>query len=290
MSAFICELVIPDVVGLKAQQLTVGRDFIFKCSGELPIRFNADEARMVLNEKYKYDFFLRKLIVTDSKNFDLYMVSYVTGKVSVPEIYVTDGVNQIALQVGDINVDSVLPAPVSHESQQPEKIEPFGYLTAHLNWPVGYTLFFVTVLVATIALTILQWKRRKRLRNLVKDLKDYESPLPADSQFYKGLRYLEKQNYPIHEVEKQFRIYVIRKYQVPLFGLTLNETMKYLKRKWPTYTAERRELQNILLDLKKISDDPNQDLDIRQYLKKIYKFVDVTEEKMKTHHQLDGQR
>lgn len=290
MSTSVCELSIPEVEGLQSQQLTVGREFIFKCSGELPVHFNVAEARLASNENYKYDLVLRKVVVQDASHFDLYVVSYVAGLVRIPEIYVTDGVNQIAIRTTEYKVDSVLPPPqqIQAGAELPSKPEPYGYTATHLIWPLSYTVFFVFLSCVLITLILQQWGRQIRRRRLLKELKHYDSALSADSQFYKGLRVLEKQNYPISEVEKQFRLYVIRKYQVPLFGMTINESIRFLKKKWPTYISERRDLKNILLDLKKMSEDVSSKNteaakvpDTRNYLKKIYKFIDDTEERMK---------
>jgi hypothetical protein len=123
-------------------------------------------------------------------------------------------------------------------------------------------------------------RARQKMRRLMSELKNYDSAMDADSQFYKNLRLFEKQNYPMDLVEKQFRIYVIRKYQVPLFGLTLNQAVRFLKKRWPTLVNERRELKNILMDLKKMSEKPNPE-ETKAYLNKLYKFVDLTEDKFR---------
>ena len=134
------------------------------------------------------------------------------------------------------------------------------------------------IFCAILAAVVVQLRRTRRLRRLVRGLKDYESPLLPDHQFYKQIRQLEKKNYPIKEVEKQFHIYVIRRYRVPLFGLSVSETTRFLKKTWPTWINERRDLKNILSDLKKMADLENP-VETKMYLKKLYQFVDHSEEK-----------
>lgn len=279
-----CSLSIPEVEGLKPQQLTVGRHFNFVCQGQVPSGFDFSKASVVLTpteEAHKYEYVLVKAQIQGENSFTLDMVSYVTGQAKTKELTLSDGSHQLTASIQAIQVDSILPPPEPPMQGQTESKppEPYGYVISHLHWPVGYTIFFIVVFCASVALIIQRAIRFRRLRRLLQELQDYSSAAAPDAQFYKSLRALEKNNYPIQDIEKQFRTYVIRKYQVPLFGLSLNESMRFLKKKWPTLTAERRELKNILLDLKKMSEKPNL-AENSHYLKKLYQFVDHTEQKM----------
>lgn len=275
-----CKLSVPEVKGLTSQQLTVGRHFNFLCDGGDTGTFDFAKAQLITTPATKYDFALLQAVPNQSNpGITFVMVSYTTGDIQTSELKITDSQNEITLKIEPIKVQSVLPPPEKTAEGTVKPPEPFGYNILNLNWPHAYTAFFVIVFCALIAGLITQAMRTRRFRRLSQELKDYDSALAPDSQFYKHLRLLEKRNYPIKDVERQFHIYVIRRYQVPLFGLSSIETTSYLKKTWPTLINERRDLKNILSDLKKMSLKENPD-ETKKYLTKLYQFVDHTEEKV----------
>lgn len=268
-----CKLSIPDVPGLTSQELTVGRHFVFICDGDAGT-FNFSKAQLITEPANKNDFVLVK---ATPGQFE--MITYLTGDIQAGALRVTDSVNELTLNIQQFKVASVLPPPEKTAEGTVKPPEPFGYNVLNLNWPHAYTAFFIIVFCAIMAGIITQAMRTRRFRRLAHELKDYDSAIDPDSQFYKHIRLLEKKNYPIREVERQFHIYVIRRYQVPLFGLSVGEATRYLKKAWPTLVNERRDLKNILSDLKKMTAAENP-VETKKYLNKLYQFVDRTEEKM----------
>ncbi len=206
------------------------------------------------------------------------MVSYTTGEIKTTDLKVTDSQNEITLKIQPIKVESILPPPEKNAEGVVQPQEPFGYNILNLKWPLSYTIFFILVFCGIMAGLISQARRARRFRRLSAELKDYDSAQAPDLQFYKHIRLLEKKKYPILEVERQFHIYVIRRYHVPLFGLSPTETASYLKKTWPTLIKERRDLKNILSDLKKMTLNENPE-ETKKYLNKLYQFVDHSEEK-----------
>lgn len=271
-----CQLSIPEVEGLTSNQLTVGRHFYLVCNGEDTGAFDFSRAQLVTDESHKHDF---SLIKASKNQFE--MVTYMTGEIQAGAIRVTDSVNELSLKIQPFKVTSVLPPPEKTAEGTVKPQEPYGYNILNLNWPHAYTAFFIIVFCAIMAAIITQAMRTRRFRRLSQELKDYDSAIAPDSQFYKHIRLLEKKDYPIHDVERQFHIYVIRRYQVPMFGLSASETTRYLKKKWPTLINERRDLKNILSDLKKMTAKENP-AETKKYLTKLYQFVDHTEEKMES--------
>lgn len=271
-----CQLSIPEVQGLTSNQLTVGRHFYLVCNGEDTGAFDFSRAQLVTDESNKHDF---SLIKASKNQFE--MVTYMTGEIQAGAIRVTDSVNELSLKIQPFKVTSVLPPPEKTAEGTVKPQEPYGYNILNLNWPHTYTAFFIIVFCAIMAAIITQAMRTRRFRRLSQELRDYDSAIAPDSQFYKHIRLLEKKNYPIRDVERQFHIYVIRRYQVPLFGLSASETNRYLKKTWPTLINERRDLKNILSDLKKMTLKENP-AETKKYLTKLYQFVDHTEEKMES--------
>jgi hypothetical protein len=274
-----CQISIPEVSGLESQVLTVGRHFLFVCEGDTG-SFDFAKAQLVTAEADKYTFHLIKAFSNQSKSgatFD--MVSYMAGDISASALTMTDGTNQIIINTQPVKLTSVLPPPEKNSEGTAKPPEPYGYNILNVSWPLSYTIFFVVLFCALIAGLITQGMRARRFRRLNQELKDYDSAQAPDLQFYKHIRLLEKRNFPIKDVERQFHIYAIRRYQVPLFGLSVGEANSYLKKIWPTLINERRELKNILSDLKKMSLKENPE-ETKKYLNKLYEFVDHSEEKL----------
>ena len=274
-----CQLSVPDVPGLTSQQLTVGRHFVFLCEGDTA-DFNFAKAQLVVDESHKYEFSMVQATPHQSHSGVTFnMVSYTIGEIKTTDLKVTDSQKQMNLKIQPIKVESILPPPEKNAEGVAKPIEPFGYNILNLKWPLSYTVFFILIFCVIMAGLITQARRARSFRRLAMELKDYDSAQAPDLQFYKHIRLLEKKNYPVRDVEKQFHIYVIRRYQVPLFGLSPNETSTYLKKTWPTLVKERRELKNILSDLKKMTIKENPE-DTKKYLIKLYQFVDHSEEKI----------
>ncbi len=274
-----CSLSIPEVPGMTSGQLTVGRHFNYLCEGNIG-SFDFTKAQLSVEPDHQYEFHLVKAIPNQSQSgVTLDMVSYVTGEIKTTDLKISDSQNEMLLKIQPIKLDSVMPPPQKNAEGVEQPTEPFSYNILNLKWPVTYTIVFALIFCAILAGLIVQSMRVRKFVRLRRELKDYDSALSADLQFYKHIRLLEKKNYPIADVSRQFEIYVIRRYQVPLFGLSSSEADRYLKKNWPTLMTERRELKNILLDLKKMSllENPSE---TKIYLKKLYQFVDHSEEKL----------
>lgn len=269
-----CQISIPEIPGLESNQLTVGRPFDLLCQGETA-GFNFSQAQLISDVEKTHDFNLKKAAADKIE-----MVTYLTGDIEPTVLKISDSVQELDLKIPAFKVISVLPAPQKNEEGVVQPPEPFGYNILNIQWPVTYTLLLILISCALIAAFVKQALRARRFRRLSTELKDYESALSPDFQFYKHLRLLEKKQYPIKEVERQFLIYVIRRYQVPLFGLSSSETTQFLKKTWPTLIQERRDLKNILSDLKKMTVQESFN-ETQKYLRKLYDFVDRSEEKIR---------
>jgi len=134
-------------------------------------------------------------------------------------------------------------------------------------------------------LLFLRLRRLAQERELRVKLRDYQSPLAPDTQIYRSLRLAEKAGYPLPDLEKAFKIYLLRSYQVPFFDLTETAAMAYFKRQWPQLKEVRVSAGKILnefSDLKKKgvgaeSEQEKEKNDHSELLQKIFRFIDQTE-------------
>ena len=268
--AVICQRLIPKISGLKDEEVTVGRHILFQCTGEWEKSFNFSQAQLLLDEKSKFSMQMHGAEARSSQQFDLDLVLYVAGEIKLEDLIITDGTQQISLGPQTFQVQSVLEK--SAEGKQPE---PFGaILPFPIPWPKSYWIFLF--LVVFVFLSSLFWYVRKqiRYRQLQKKLKDYASPVDPDLQFYKSLRKAEMLGLRIADLEKSFRLYILRRYNLPAFDLKDSSLLRLFKKNHPWLKSQRQEIKKILVDLKMVKDTKE---DKELLTKKMYRFVDHAE-------------
>jgi hypothetical protein len=103
--------------------------------------------------------------------------------------------------------------------------------------------------------------------------------LDPDTQFYRSMRQLEKLSYPPAELERAFRLYVLRSYDLPMFDLSNQKILKYCRHQHPRLKAMRLQLAKILEDfdsLKAVAVEPGaQAVEIATLVERLYKFVEA---------------
>lgn len=276
-----CKLVIPPVEGLQEQQITVGRHFHFNCQGDWNKDFDLSKAQFLLSADQKYSLVLKKAEARSPYEMDIDVVSYVTGQWQYPNLILTDGSRQLQIDQLSFKVDSILPPNIPNQSgEQAAPPEPYGFQVAQMNWPVIYSISFLIFLIVLFLVILKSFIKAQVLRKKYSKIKNYDSAINPESQFYKSVRSLEKKKYEITELNKVVRLYVTRRYQIPALEMTTQETLRQFQRKWPRLKTEKNDLKNILYDLDKMLKDRKLDQDLNEYIPRIYRFVDHTEVKM----------
>lgn len=272
-----CATVIPEVSGLEANQLTVGRHFYLNCQGSYDKAFDFTKAQFLVDETNKHVVKIFKAEARGTDSFDVDMTLYQAGKVQFPDLIISDGNAQFSLGKQEFEVISVLPKP---DPQNPEPPKPFGFAVGSLHWPIAYTLIFVALVLAVILQSLALAARKQRWKKLNAVVESFEeTPLAPDNQFYKTIRNLEKKEYPIDDVELAAKVYILRTYKVAIFDLSLKESVNFIKKKYPQLKIQRRQVYNIVKDLEVLKKQT--DLTTEQKLKFIahfYEFVARCEE------------
>ncbi|MCM2353946.1 MAG: hypothetical protein NDI63_10060 [Pseudobdellovibrio sp.] len=266
-----CTTVIPDVPDLKAQELTVGRHFFLNCSGQWDKSFDFTKAQFVTDEQSKFIIKLFKAEARSTDSFDVDMTLYQAGKVQFPDMIITDGTLQVSLGPQQFEVVSVLPKP---DPKNPEPPKPFGYAIGMLHWPMAYTIIFASLLLAVIAQAIYLAARTQRWKQLKAVVDTFESPQAPDNQFYKTIRDLEKKDYPITEIEKASKVYILRRFSVPIFNLDLRETVAFIKKRHPQLKEQRRQVYNIVKDIELLAKEKELSTEQKtKFIKRFYEFI-----------------
>lgn len=275
-----CEKIIPPVSGLKDQEITVGRHVVFQCSGTWDKIFDFSKAQVKVEENSKYTVKVLKAEGRSVSSFDADVVFYSAGQYQFTDFVLSDGKNEIHLGQQNIKVESVIEKPADGKPPQP-----FGpILPIALNWPAYYLTGAIGFLVLLLALAGWLLQRRVKYLKLILKLKDYDSSISADRQFYKAIRQSEIQDYPLDQVEHAFRFYITRAYGIPAFDLSDGGLLRFFKKRNPWFKKERVELKKILEDFKLLAKLPEAQLkeEKRLFIQKLYRFVDHAEAITKT--------
>ena len=266
-----CTTVIPDVPDLKAQELTVGRHFYLSCKGNWDKSFDFTKAQFTSDEQTKYLSKLFKVEARSTDTFEVDMTLYAAGKVQFPDMILTDGTLQLSLGQQNFEVVSVLPPP---DPKNPEPPKPFGFAIGMLHWPMAYTLMFVALVLAVIIQAILLAARSQRWKQLAASVDSFDTALEPDNQFYKVIREIEKKDYPINEIERASKVYILRRFRVPIFELNLKDTVAFIKKRHPQLKEQRRQVYNIIKDIELLSKEKELTTEQKtKFIKRFYEFI-----------------
>jgi hypothetical protein len=268
-----CTTQIPEAEGLENNVLTVGRHFFLNCEGSAESwdrAFDFSKAFVILDENNKNSIKVFKVEARNANSFDVDLTLYVAGDIQTSNFKISDGNHEIDLGPQNFKIKTV----IEQKTEKPP--EPFGFIVSRLNWPWQYSaLAFVLVcafILTVVGLILYKMKWRGRLERL----KNFDSTIAADSQFYKEIRKIEKKDYPSSELEKIFKTYLLRTYRVPAFELSNRQIISFIKSKYPRLKNERRQIFNLLKDidiLKKSSDLEKR----KKFLDQCYRLVDHVE-------------
>lgn len=254
------------------EQVTVGDHLLLNCTGDSPPGFSLEKSEFKLNEANKYTVKLLKAEHADSGAFNLDFTVYAPGEYKINELILTDGINEISLNGATIKVESVLKP--SEDGKPPE---PFGALMPiGIITPVYYYLLLLFFVLVTGLYGAYRMKRHLYYKKLKEKLKQYDSPITVDAQFYKSVRLAEKGNYPLDQIEKAFRLYNLRAYQLPMFELSNERVLKYFRRNFPKHKNTRHSLHKLIGEFDELQKRENLTFEEKnEFIKKLYRYVDT---------------
>jgi hypothetical protein len=300
-----CTTQMPDVPGLEPQQLTVGRHFFLNCEGTWNRQFDFSKAQLVLenppsggakppSEVVKTPPTVARVFkveARDMNSFDVDLTLYATGNIRFTDFVLSDGEIKLSLGPQSFTVVSVLEKTkemAAPQAQAPESKDnsaqagsaaapqPFGYTYFKLPWPTSYSMAAAVLIFVLLLTGVTLFIRRWRQRKLWLGLKNFDSPLTPDIQFYRELRKLEKRDYPLDDVERLCQIYVVRTFEIPMFEVSPRQVVGFLKKRHPHLKEERRLLYQILMDFGVLRRQSSVD-DRRKLLAQFYRFMELAQ-------------
>lgn len=283
MDAVNCKLNIPKVEGLADQLLTVGRKLTLACDGDWDKQFNFTEATLSADGLQPAMTRVFQAQAIDIKGFEVDATFYVATKIPANALKLKDAGLEIALNHQEFQIQSVLPAPQKGQTQQ-EGPKPYGFLFGDLEYPPVYYVLAIGLIVLIVFGFILSISRRRYWRKLEIEMRQYDSPLSAEGQAYRQLRNLDKTGYNFADLKKLIYLYILRRYQTPIFELKKSKSKRklnaYLKNKWPRLKDQRRQIFHFINDLDVLEKLPQQEQieSSKKLIRRFYDFVDNSED------------
>ncbi len=276
-----CMMQIPEVLGQLSQQITVGRPFLLECKGiEITADFDKKKIDVIIPEAMKYNLHLLKIETLEPGQVVLKMTSYVASEGKNLVFKLSDGNREVDLRLDQIKVESVLTPEQSKLLSEGQEVPPFGFITASLQWPMAITISSLVIVLLFFGGLFYAARKKRQLKKLFDQLKNYRSAIEPDSQIYRSIRKKETFGISIIELEEYFKIYLARKYEIPFVELGQKSSMNYFKKKYPYFKEEYQLIQHRFKDLnelQKMSDSEH----VRNYIPKIYHTVDFIEDQFK---------
>jgi hypothetical protein len=274
MAAVTCKVEIPEVQGLRENELTVGRDFLLHCEGEFPKELAQDKLHFVLTPEQKYVIKLRGFEYRSATSADMKVTSYVAGPQAFQNLQLTDGTT--TLDLGEINfmLQSVLPPPEQpKQGEAPKKNEPYGPIgPATIGIPQSYWMALAAVVGVLILFIAMKSYRFFQRRRLLEGLRKHDSAQSPIHEFYAHQRKLQRYNTvffggegtpedisaAVVELQRMLKLYITRKYKVPAMEWSPRLVAQDLKRyHHKAYLEFGTETQKLLAEFNKAQKDAN---------------------------------
>lgn len=258
-----------------SSKITVGDHILLTCNGSFNSNFIFDKVNFKSNELKKYEVKLLKVISVRENIINFEMTYYSQGEHKLSELVLTDGEHEIELSGSPILVESVI---VPKNDGKPT--DPFGpILPIRITTPSYYYFSIIFFVLSMILFGVFKLKRFLYYKKLREKLLEYNSPVAPDTQFYKAIRSAEKEHFPIEQIEKAFRLYNLRTYQLPVFELPNNQLIRYFKRNFPGHIQTRNSLSKLLEEFEELGKRDGLTLyEKNEFIKKLYRYVEINSE------------
>ncbi len=254
MADFNCRLDLPEVSGLATAEWTVGREAFLSCTGPWP-EFAADaRLRFELSAEQSQALKILSTEKLSSETLKFKITSYRVGNWDLQDLMLTDGQNKINLGQLKYEVKSVL------DPLEPRQ-EPYGSLgPLSIGIPLSWWIVAGGSLAIVCVLMGVHFRKRFQRKRLIESLRRHDSALSPISEFHQTLRRLRRDSRVfysqefdpseplllVEELEKTFRLFFLRRFQLPAYTWSDRALIKALSREHRQVDAKT------LLDLKKI--------------------------------------
>lgn len=239
---------------------TVGAPFSVKCHGDIPVSWNQNQKLNVnfSQPEDEYSLVVLKAEKLEPQSADLLLVSYKAGPHQPEYIRIRQDNGGFEVAKPKWEIQSVL-----KQGQKAEAYPPFG---PWLFWPSPWLLLpVVIVFVVLVAVVIRWWRRRSQRRAMLSSLEKHKTALTPLHQFYRDARQLRRRINTLKpdedlapvvaEVEKLYRLFLLRQFLVPTFDWSDREVLLDIRRRHKrVYKSVGDDIRKALKELSQIHD------------------------------------
>jgi hypothetical protein len=216
--------------------LTVGSKFTLNCHGDLPVQWavGTPVTPVFPQKEQAYSLAILENPRLEANQATFTVTGYKAGKHEPEYLRFVQGERGFEFVKPKWEIQSVL-----KQGEQPQPYPPFG------PWALGMPLWFLVALVAaalvSVYLVIRALRRRNQRRRMLDELKLHRTALTPLHQFYRDSRLLRRKIHNARNVEelrkiseelnREFRLYVLRQFQIPALDWSDGEILGDLKKR-----------------------------------------------------------
>jgi uncharacterized membrane-anchored protein YhcB (DUF1043 family) len=235
--------------------LTVGSPFALHCHGDIPVEWTPGNSPKPTFPQKEQEYSLSVLQTTrlDAQDVSFVVTGYKAGKQEPDYIRFLQGEKGFEVVKPKWEIQSVV-----KKDEKPQPYPSFG------PWSILLPMWFlvsVVLVVGLIAYLVMRALRRRAQRQrMLEDLKRHRTALSPLHQFYRDARLLRRQLHNAKSVEdlkkiseqldREFRLYVLREFEIPTLDWTNGEILGDLKKRHRrVYRKASEPLQKTLREL-----------------------------------------
>ncbi len=238
--------------------LTVGSLFKAECHGDIEVPWQNGMVTATFKEKESsYTLYVLKNLKLEPKSAELLITAYKPGSHAPEYVRFVQGENGFEMVKPKWEVKSVLPP-----NEQAKPYLPYG------PWSLSLPLWFIImvfVILAAIGYFVWRTVRRYNQRSkMLAELQRHKTALTPLHQFYRDARNIRRQLHNVKQIEelntisqelnREFRLYVLRQFEIPTLDWTDREIVRDLKRRHrKVYYRVREPLRKTLRELGRLA-------------------------------------
>lgn len=252
----------------KLDALTVGSKFVLSCQGDIAVKWGEGLPRVSFGEGEKakagqFTLQVLKVIRQDPQAADFIVTSYKAGE-HAPEFFrILSGDSGFEAVNAKWKVQSVIKA----EQQPPPQPYPsFG--PWNLSLPVWFWALLLILLAGAAVSVFVRVRKARQRRRMLEGLKLHRTALAPIHQYYKDSRKLRNRMNQVKTAEefgplaqdlnKEFRLYVLREFEVPALEWSNRAILGDLSRRHrAVYRKAGEPLKKTLRELERLQSQKN---------------------------------
>lgn len=252
-----------DAGGPALDSLTVGSKFGMKCHGDIAVQWDQSPLQLTFpKDEMQYTLAILKTVRQDPNDVQFVVTAYKPGNHNPDYIRVL----QDKGVPGEHGFEADKPAwavkSVLDPQKPPQPYGPYGPWSLHLPlWFVISIIIAIVLVIWMVARRIRKYIQRKRM---LEDLKRHTTALQPLHQFYRDARQIRRRLHNVKqeaelkeissELNRDFRLFVLRKFQIPTLNWSDGEILRDLRRRHrKTYKTAADPLRKTLRELGKLT-------------------------------------